>query len=129
VTVSTKPELEEKAAALAVKQASLFRRAYTAWLGFYGSEAKDIGVRKDMLEREAAAAYAPLGLERPPEISPETRKKMGFPLVSTTSPTAPNAPNAAAAHSVSTTSVSGKRKKNNSVDNGSELRNRRKTRR
>jgi ATP-dependent RNA helicase MSS116 len=129
VTVSTKPELEEKAAALAVKQASLFRRAYTAWLGFYGSEAKDIGVRKDMLEREAAAAYAPLGLERPPEISPETRKKMGFPLASTTSPTAPNAPNAAAAHSVSTTSVSGKRKKNNSVDNGSELRNRRKTRR
>jgi hypothetical protein len=77
--VTPRPLLDEKAAALARKQPGLLRRAYTAWLGFYGSEAKDMSVRKERLEEEAAAAYAALGVERPPEISPQTRKKMGYP--------------------------------------------------
>ena len=59
VTIPLRPELDEKTAALARKQTSLFKRAYTAWLSFYGSNPKDMGVPKAKLEDESPRPRIP----------------------------------------------------------------------
>ena len=47
-------------------------------IGFYGSEANSIGVSKTQLLKEAAEAYAAIGMKELPELSPDLKKKMGY---------------------------------------------------
>ena len=80
VQVATRPGLTRAAEQMARTQGGAYRRAYASWLGFYGSEANSIGVSKTQLIKEAAAAYAALGMKEPPELKPELMKKMGYTL-------------------------------------------------
>lgn len=79
INVVIRPELDAAAKELVKTQPKLYNLAYMGWLGSYGSEANNIKVSKQQLEKEAAAAYAALGLQSPPVVSAERRKKMGYP--------------------------------------------------